>query len=375
MGIDFMDLKTQYRQMADPIRARIDAVLEHGRYIMGPEVAELEAALAAFTGTGHVLSCSSGTDALLMPLIARGIGPGDAVFTTSFTFFATAEVIAHLGATPVFVDIDRRTFNMDPESLRQAVASIDKQGRLRPRAVIPVDLFGLTADYAAIDEIAAHHDLFVIEDAAQSLGGSCKGRMAGSFGHVAATSFYPAKPLGCYGDGGAIFTDDAALAALMKSIRVHGEGVDKYDNVRIGINGRLDTIQAAILLEKMVTFEQELEARRRVAARYSSGLQGVNVPLIPPHHESAWALYTITCDQRDALREALAAKGIPTVVYYDRPLHLQTAFAKLGHRPGDFPVSEWVSRHVVSLPMHPFLADAAIDQVIAAVNEFTAARS
>jgi len=371
MSIAFMDLKSQYAAMDEAIKARIHTVLEHGRYIMGPEVTELEEKLAEFCGTTHAIGCSSGTDALLIPLMAYGVGPGDAVFTTPFTYIATAEVIALLGATPVFVDIDPETYDIDPVKLADKVAEVEAGGKLKPRGIIPVDLFGLVADYDAIEPIAAEYDLFVIEDAAQSLGGLRAGKRAGAFGHVAATSFYPAKPLGCYGDGGAIFTDEDGLSEIMTSIRVHGTGSDKYDNVRVGLNGRLDSIQAAVLLVKLAAFQAELDARQRVAQRYSAGLEGVVIPHIPNGCQSAWALYSVRHENRDGLRAHLSEKGIPTVVYYACPLHLQPVFAKLGYARGDLPVAEMCADHIVSLPMHPFLTDAEIDIVIEAVNAFT----
>lgn len=368
MGIRFMDLRTQWEGLADDIRTRIDRVLESGMYIMGPEVGELECQLAGYTGTQYALGCSSGTDALLMPLMAYDVGPGDAVFTTPFTFIATAEVIALLGATPVFVDIDPRTFNIDPHKLAAAVATVKKDGKLCPRGVIPVDLFGLAADYDAIDTVAEEHDLFVIEDAAQSIGGARHGVKNGAFGHVAATSFYPAKPLGCYGDGGAVFTNDQDLYNKMASIRVHGQGTNKYENVRVGINGRLDAIQAAVLLAKLTKFDDEIAARQRVADRYTAGLKQVLPPMVPDGYHSAWAIYSVLCEDREAVHQRLKDAEIPAVVYYPIPLHLQRAFKHYGYSKGDFPVSEQTADTIISLPMHPFLTDTEVDQVIAAVN-------
>jgi len=371
VSIAFMDLKSQYAQMDQAIRERIHAVLEHGRYVMGPEITELEERLASFCGTTHALGCSSGTDALLIALMAYDVGPGDAVFTTPFTYIATAEVIALLGATPVFVDIDPKTYNIDADQLAARVRDVAEAGDLRPRGIIPVDLFGLVADYDAIEAIAKAHDLFVLEDAAQSLGGLKEGRRAGSFGNVAATSFYPAKPLGCYGDGGAIFTDDTDLNEVMRSIRVHGTGSDKYDNVRVGINGRLDSIQAAILLVKLDSFQRELDARQRVAMRYNAGLEGVTTPTIPEGYQSAWALYSVLHEDRDGLRAHLSERGIPTVIYYACPLHRQPVFHHLGYAPDALPVATSVADRIVSLPMHPFLSDAEVDTVIEAVNAFS----
>lgn len=388
MAIAFIDLKAQFKLLESNIRQRLDAVLAHGKFIMGPEVGELEKRLAEFAGVKHAVTCASGTDALLMPLLAWGIGPGDAVFTTPFTFIATAEVIALLGATPVFVDIDPVTYNIDPDKLDLAIAAVRNQdpglhplprsavdGKLTPRAVIPVDLFGLPADYDAIMATAAEHGLLVLEDAAQGFGGRYKGRMAGSLAHCGATSFFPAKPLGCFGDGGAVLTDDDALADLLTSIRVHGKGSDKYDNVRVGLNGRLDTMQAAILLAKLEAFAAELDARDAVAARYAAGLAGVAdlvIPSVPGDCRSAWAQYTLATPRRDAAMAALRQAEVPTMVYYPKPLHVQTAFAGLGYAASDFPESMAASTRVMSLPMHPYLEAATQDRIIAAVRKAAA---
>jgi UDP-2-acetamido-2-deoxy-ribo-hexuluronate aminotransferase len=401
--MDFIDLSTQQRRIADKLNARIASVLAHGQYINGPEVRELEAILAGYVGVKHAVGCASGTDALLMALMALDIGPGDAVFTTPFTFVATAEVISLIGATPVFVDIDPVTFNIDPKKLEQAIAGLKQNpsrrppprtvrvvnpgvaaiqaafpdrriinrriqngtetaGKtLRPRAVIPVDLFGLTADYDAIGAIAARHGLAIIEDAAQSFGGDYKGKKACSFGEIACTSFFPAKPLGCYGDGGMCFTNDDPLDEILRSIRVHGQGEDKYENVRIGINGRLDTLQAAILLEKFSIFQEEIDLRQEVAHRYSELLAGaVATPVIPIGYKSAWAQYSILArnsTERAAFFVKLKREGIPTAVYYPKPLHLQKAFAAAGYRRGDFPFSEECAGRIFSLPMHPYLTE------------------
>ena len=370
--MNFIDLAAQQRRISKELNANIARVLAHGQYINGPEVRELESALAAYVGTKHAVGCASGTDALLMALMALDIGPGDAVLTSPFTFFATAEVISLVGATPVFVDIDPATFNIDPAKLDQAVRAVEKGdsslhplpvtagGTLRARAVIPVDLFGLPADYDAIEAIAARHRFPVIEDAAQSFGSECNGRKCCSFGRIACTSFFPAKPLGCYGDGGMCFTEDDRVAERLRSIRVHGQGSDKYENIRIGINGRLDTLQAAILLAKFAIFPEELELRQQVARRYNELLADrVKTPEVPNGYRSAWAQYSILV--RDgALRTSRIAKlkeaGIPTAIYYPKPLHLQTAFAGLGYQEGDFPVSEDCARRIFSLPMHPYLA-------------------
>ncbi|MEW5724127.1 MAG: DegT/DnrJ/EryC1/StrS family aminotransferase [Thermodesulfobacteriota bacterium] len=365
MTIPFIDLKTQYRAMEKEMRAAIEGVLAHGGFIMGPEIGRLEAELARFAGVKHALGCASGTDALLLPLMALGVGPGDAVFTPTFTFIATAEVVSFLGATPVFVDSDPLTFNLDPDSLEKALARVEAKGRLRPAGVIPVDLFGLPADYGRLEALARARGLFLLEDAAQGFGGRYHGRPAGSLGRAGATSFFPAKPLGCYGDGGAVFTDDDGLDEIMRSLRVHGQGENKYENVRVGLNARMDTLQAAILLVKLAAFPAELEARRRVAARYTRGLAGhVQTPAAPDGLVSSWAQYSVLTDRRDAVMAALKQDGIPTAVYYPKPLHLQKAFAGLGYGPGDFPVAESLSRRIFSLPMHPYLEDQTIDRIV-----------
>jgi dTDP-4-amino-4,6-dideoxygalactose transaminase len=388
--MQFIDLAAQQAEIYIGLEQRIRDVLSHGKYIMGPEVYELEEELAQYAGVKHTISCSSGTDALLMCLLAYGIGPGDGVFTTPFTFIATAEVIALLGATPIFVDIDSRTFNLDPATLELAVKATQendpsiyplprsstiqpdsKEANLKPRGIITVDLFGLPADYQRINAIAEENDLFVIEDAAQSFGASLHGKVAGSLADIAATSFFPAKPLGCYGDGGAIFTDIGDLADTLRSIRTHGKGRDKYDNSRIGINGRLDTIQAAVLLEKLTVFPREVEARNRIAARYTEGLKGiVEVPFVPDGYKSVWAQYSFLVDNRDSLQQFLGKASIPTVVYYPKPLHLQTAFSSLAYHSGDFPISERISQKILSLPMHPYLKDEDIDRIIFQIHDF-----
>ena len=371
MNMPFIDLKSQFKDLESEIRARIDAVLEHGQYILGPEVRELEEKLAAFSGAGHAVCCSSGTDALLLALLAHGVGPGDAVFTTPFTFIATAEVVALLGATPVFVDVDPKTFNIDPAALRKAIRALNEGDHdmyplpksikgLTPKGIIPVDIFGAPADYDTIMDIAAHHGLFVLQDAAQSFGSAYKGKRAGCQGNVSATSFFPAKPLGCYGDGGAVFTDDGELAALMRSYLFHGKGGHKYDNDRVGINGRLDTIQAAVLLPKLGAFPGELDARQLVAERYRellADIPGIVFQTVLPETKSAWAQYSILVDDREGAQAALKEAGIPTAVYYPKPLHLQTAFASLGYEADDMPVSMDLSQRIFSLPMHPYLTE------------------
>jgi UDP-2-acetamido-2-deoxy-ribo-hexuluronate aminotransferase len=369
--LDFIDLKTQQQRISTLLTENLQRVLAHGQYVMGPEIKELETRLAAYVGVKHAISCSSGTDALLMPLMAYGVGPGDAVFTSPFTFIATAEVIQLLGATPVFVDIDPQTFNLDPEALAEAVGRLGRNpgtAHLKPRGIIPVDLFGQPADYDRIHAVAQNHGLFVLEDAAQSFGATYKGRRAGALAAVAATSFFPAKPLGCYGDGGAVFTDDDNLAEILCSIRVHGQGRDKYENVRIGINGRLDTLQAAVLLAKLEIFPQEVVDRQRVARAYSQALNPVvETPSVAPESTSVWAQYSVLSDHREVLLQKLQAAQIPTAIYYPLPLHLQKAFTHLGYKEGDFPVSERASRRIFSLPMHPYLSQtdqARIVQVL-----------
>lgn len=366
--IAFIDLKTQQAQILPALMERIQSVLAHGQYVMGPEIAELEQRLAAYVGVKHALSCSSGTDALLMALMAYGVGPGDAIFTTPFTFIATAEVVQLLGATSVFVDVDSRTFNIDPEALEQTIGGLatdPKTSRLRPKGIIPVDLFGQPADYDRINALARQHGLFVLGDAAQSFGATYHGKRTGSLAPVSATSFFPAKPLGCYGDGGAIFTDDRNLAEILRSIRVHGQGLDKYQNVRLGLNGRLDTLQAAILLAKLAIFDREVDQRQAVAQRYSEALaQVVEVPYVAPDRTSVWAQYSVLSDHRAALQERLRQAGIPTAIYYPIPLHLQGAFQHLGYQPGDFPVAEGLAQRIFSLPMSPYLAPEDQERII-----------
>lgn len=356
MSVPFIDLKAQYAVLKEDIRAGIDAVLEHGRYIMGPEVASLEEQLGEMGGTRHVLSCSSGTDALVIALMAYGVQPGDAVFTSPFTFVATAEAIVALGATPVFVDITPHSLNLDPKKLEAAIEEVAQAGRLKPRGVIPVDIFGLPADYDAITPIAKRFDLFVLGDGAQSMGSSLQGRPTPACADMWTTSFFPAKPLGCYGDGGAVFTDDDRLIEICRSIRVHGKGANKYDTVRQGLNGRLDTIQAAVLLAKLPSFPGEIEKRQASADLYTSHLgDSVRYQTAPEGYQSAWAQYSIRSPHREAVQGALKEAGIPTAIYYDRPLPYQPALAHLEHSVGDFPEAEEASATIFSLPMHPFL--------------------
>jgi UDP-2-acetamido-2-deoxy-ribo-hexuluronate aminotransferase len=366
----FLDLTKQQNRIRKPLEKRFSDILDHGAYIMGPEVYELEEKLAEYCGIKHAISCSSGTDALLIPLMAWGIGPGDAVFTTPFTYVATAEVISLLGATPVFVDVYESTYNIDCEKLEDAIQKTIKDGKLEPKAIIPVDLFGLPARYRLIDTIAKKYNLKVIEDAAQSFGGSISGKKVGSFGDVSATSFYPAKPLGCYGDGGAIFTNNDDLAYQCKAIRIHGTSTDKYNSEVIGINGRLDSIQAAVLLEKITIFDEELEMRNQMSDYYRKFLN--NAQYIPKNYNSAHALFSITLGsnkKREEVVQRLTLNNIPSVVYYKYPIHLMKGFAYLGCKIGDFPISEQLSRTIVSLPMHPYLDKKEIDQVIESIKE------
>ena len=369
--IPFIDVAAQRRRLGSAIDDAVSRVLAHCQFVQGPEVRALEAELAAFCGARHVVGCASGTDALLLVLMAWEIGPGDAVICPAFTFCATAEVVALLGATPVLADVDAATFNLDPASLERAVATAKRRG-LKPRAVIPVDLFGQPADHDAIAAIAAAHGLLVLDDAAQAFGATYRGRKLGALATATATSFFPAKPLGCYGDGGAVFTDDDALAARVKSLRVHGESPnDKYDAARIGITGRLDTIQAAILLEKLKIFPEEIAARGKVAARYADRLAGVAIlPRVGNESTSVWAQYTIRLapGRRDALAATLRAQGIPTAVYYAKPLHRQAAYRDFPVADGGLPVSERLADEVISLPMHAYLDPPVQDRIIEAVR-------
>ena len=370
--MQFIDLKSQYKLIKSDILKSIENVLDHGQYIMGPEVNLLENKLANYVGSDYCVSCSSGTDALLMALMAFEVGPGDAVFTTPFTFVATAEVISLLGATPVFVDIDEDTYNISPELLDEAIQGIIYKKSLNPKVIIPVDLFGLPADYNKIQNIAIKYDLQILEDGAQSFGGKIGNQKACSFGDISTTSFFPAKPLGGYGDGGAIFTNDNILKEKMESIRVHGKGSDKYNNIRIGINGRLDSIQAAILLEKLTIFNEEIKNRQKVSELYSSQLKDTFVvPFIPEGYASAWAQYSILANDknhREECMDMLKNKGIPSAIYYPIPLHLQQAYKNLGYSKGDFSICESVSKRIFSLPMHPYLSEDEINQITSLLN-------
>jgi UDP-2-acetamido-2-deoxy-ribo-hexuluronate aminotransferase len=367
--MNFIDLEAQQQKIRKKIEARFSSILDRGSYIMGPEVFELEERLADYCEMKHVISCSSGTDALLIPLMAWGIGPGDAVFTTPFTYVATAEVISLVGATPVFVDVYDSTFNIDCEKLEIAIERTIINGKLTPKAIIPVDLFGVPARYRLISEIAKKYDLKIIEDAAQSFGASIRNKKACTFGDVAATSFYPAKPLGCYGDGGAIFTNDDNLAAQCRAIRVHGTSSDKYNSELIGLNGRLDNMQAAVLLEKLTIFDEELEMRNNVNHFYRKFLN--NAQYIPKEYSSAHAIFSITLGsnkKRELLVDRLNLNSIPNVVYYKYPIHLMKGFDYLGYANGDFPVSEKLSQTIVSLPMHPYLSEQNIDLIVATIK-------
>ncbi len=363
--MEFLDLKTQQKRIRKPLEKRINKILDHGAYIMGPEVFELEEKLADYCGVKHAISCSSGTDALLIPLMAWGIGPGDAVFTTPFTYVATAEVISILGASPVFVDVYESTYNIDCDKLEIEINKVINEGKLKPKAIIPVDLFGLPARYRLIDKIAKKYNLKVIEDAAQSFGGSIRDKKVGSFGDVAATSFYPAKPLGCYGDGGAIFTNDDDLAEECKAIRIHGTKKDKYNSEMIGLNGRLDSIQAAVLLEKLSIFDDELVMRNEVNSHYRKYLN--NAQHHPEGYQSAHALFSIVLGsnkKRNTLINRFQKNKIPSVVYYKFPIHLMKAFKYLGYSKNSLPVSERLSESIVSLPMHPYLTKNNIVEII-----------
>jgi dTDP-4-amino-4,6-dideoxygalactose transaminase len=369
--VPFIDVAAQRDRLGKSLDEAVSRVLAHCQFINGPEVTQLEAALAAFCGAKHVVSCASGTDALLMVLMAKGVGRGDAVLCPSFTFCATGEAVALTGATPVFVDVDEATFNIDPASLKRGIATALQLG-LKPKAVIPVDLFGQPADHDAIGAIAQAEGMFVLDDAAQGFGASYKGRRLGTGALATATSFFPAKPLGCFGDGGAIFTDDAELAQTLRSIRVHGQGSDKYDNVRLGLTARLDTMQAAILIEKLKIFEDEIAARNKVATRYAQGLGNVvTVPRVASGCTSVWAQYTIRlpegCD-RDGFAAALKAQGIPTAIYYPKSMHQQTAYRDFPIADGGLPACERLSRDVISLPMHAYLDEATQERIIGAVR-------
>jgi dTDP-4-amino-4,6-dideoxygalactose transaminase len=370
MPIPFIDVAAQRRRLGRSVDEAIARVLGHCQFILGPEVRALETKLAEFCGARHVVTCASGTDALVLVLMAQGIGSGDAVICPSFTFTATAEVVVLVGATPVFADVEEGSFNLDPASLQRACVAAREAG-LRPRAVIPVDLFGQPADYDRINPIAEAESLLVLDDAAQAFGATYKNRRIGALAPATATSFFPAKPLGCYGDGGAVITDDDELAQVIHSLRVHGEGRGKYDCVRIGLNGRLDTIQAAVLIEKLRIFPEEILARERIARRYSAGLADVaTVPRLAPGSTSVWAQYTLRLPpgRRDGLAAALKAQGIPTAIHYPIPLHRQQPYQQFPIAAGGAPVSERLSEEVISLPMHAYLEEATQDRIIEAMR-------
>ncbi len=369
--IEFIDLGAQRRRLGRRVDEAILRVVDHGKYIMGPEVAIFEQELAAFCGAKHVLSCANGTDALGLALMAKGVKPGQAVLVPSFTFAATAEVVAWFDAVPVFVDVLEHTFNMDPVSLETGIATAKRLG-LEPAGIIPVDLFGLPAEYGQILSTAAAHRLWVICDAAQSFGAAYKGRNVGTISDMTTTSFFPAKPLGCYGDGGAVFVEDDDVFGVLKSLRVHGQGSDKYDNVRIGMNARLDTIQAAVLSEKLTIFTDEIDARNRVAQRYQELLdEVVIVPTVPIGLTSVWAQYTVRLPMgrdRDTVAAKLKAAGVPTATYYAGPLHRQSAYRDYPVAGNGLPVCDRLACEVLSLPMHPYLDEDTQDRIVGALR-------
>lgn len=376
-GLPFIDMQSQRARIGTQIDAAVARVMAHGAFILGPEVADFERRLAAFCGARHAVTCANGTDALVLSLRVLGVGIGDAVFVPAFTFAATAEAVALVGATPVFVDVRPDTFNIDAESLSAAVTWVAERGDLRPAGVIAVDLFGQPADYPAIAAAMQDRDLFVIADAAQAFGATRQGRAVGTLAPLTTTSFFPAKPLGCYGDGGAILTDDDASADRLRSLRAHGKGGDKYDNVHVGYNSRLDTLQAAILIEKLAIFADEVQARQRIAARYDLALGDVVVtPFVLPGTTSTYAQYTVLLPEaasREAVRAAMAAEGVPTQVYYPKPLHLQTAYRHFP-APGSLAASEMLSGRVLSLPMHAYLTEVDQDRITSALHEAMAGR-
>ncbi|WP_045212874.1 DegT/DnrJ/EryC1/StrS family aminotransferase [Desulfonatronovibrio magnus] len=382
MNIPFIDLKAQFQLVKDQVHDGLNQVLEHGAYVMGPEIKKLEVELADLTGANHALACSSGTDALILSLLAMDIKPGDAVLTTPFTFFATAEAIAFLGAVPVFADIDAKTFNISPKSLEKIIKSLNHPEqksaplpapgnvsnlghsvpeKMTPKAIISVDLFGQPCDYKSLNAIAREENLALIVDAAQSFGATYKGKSTCSLGQIACTSFFPAKPLGCYGDGGMCFTNDEEIYALLESLRVHGQGRDRYENVRLGMNARMDTFQAAVLLAKLAIFPDEIRKRQQVAENYNQLLKngaGITVPEISDDCSSAWAQYSLVCSDaahRERILENLKHRKVPWAIYYPLPLHMQKSFHYLGYAPDDFPVSHEMSQRIFSLPMHPYL--------------------
>ncbi len=362
--MQFIDLQKQYLHLKQRIDKRIQQVLNHGQYIMGPEVYTLEERLADYVGVRHAITCANGTDALQLSLMTLDIKPGDAVFCPTYTFFSTAETIVLQGATPVFVDSDKDTFNISPTDLEQRIKNIINEGKLTPKAIITVDLFGLPANYPELQQIANNYNLKLIEDAAQGFGGEINKMRAGSFGDIATTSFFPAKPLGCYGDGGAIFTNNDEYAEIIKSLRVHGKGIDKYDNVRIGMNSRLDTIQAAILLEKLEAFPQEFINRNKIASAYRKSIESKYLPPeIPNNYKSSWAQYTLQYKYRDKVLNKLKSEGVPCMIYYQTCLHQQTVFKSINQHEGTFPVAEQFTKNVFSLPMHPYLSSDLFSKI------------
>jgi dTDP-4-amino-4,6-dideoxygalactose transaminase len=370
----FIDLQKQYKEIKVDLNESLNDILENTSFIMGPPVQELESKLAKYVGVKHCISCSSGTDAILMALMSLEVKPGDAVFLSSFTYIATAEVVSLLGATPIFVDSYDSTFNMSHVDLEDRIAKVVSEGKLIPKAIIAVDIFGLPARYRLIEEVSKKHNLPIIEDAAQSFGSEIKNKKACSFGLIATTSFFPAKPLGCYGDGGAIFTDDDHLNESLRSIRIHGKGQDKYDNIRTGINGRLDTIQAAVLLEKIKIFDDELISRNNVAKRYTEGLSDIlRVQYIPKDYQCSWAQFSLLCDseeQRTDIMNFLKSKNIPSMIYYQKPMHMQAVYAYLNYNPEDLPVSNDLSKRIFSLPMHPYLSNEEVDLIVQTIQNF-----
>lgn len=369
--MNFIDLDTQYKKIKPTVLQKIEELLDSGKYIMGPPIFELEQTLSDYTNRKHCITVSSGTDALLMPLMAYGIGIGDAVFVPSFTFFATAEVVSFLGATPIFVEIEEDTFNIDPNDLIKKIEIVKSEGKLKPKMIVPVGLFGLVPNYDILNDIARDYNLLIMEDAAQSFGAEYGGVKSCKFGDVSATSFYPAKPLGAYGDGGAIFTDDDEIASIIKSIRVHGQGDDKYNNIRIGINGRLDTMQAVILNEKVKLLDEELIVRDKVANLYKKFITKVKTPTVQDNFKSAWAQYSVLAEsntQRTEIMNRLKEHNIPTVIYYPKPLHLQTAFENLNYKNGDLPITESICQRVFSLPMHPYLEESDLKHISELIN-------
>lgn len=372
--MQFIDLHAQKTKIEKQLKDSVLNVIDNGQYILGPQVFDFEKKLEKYVGVRNVISCANGTDALLLPLMAYSIGANDAVFCPSFTFAATAEVIALCGAQPVFIDIEEENYNIDTNQLILAIEAIKKEGKLTPKAIIAVDLFGLPANYEALTKIAKDYNLLLIEDAAQSLGASSKGTMCGAFGHVGTTSFYPAKPLGCYGDGGAIFTNDDDLAKKLRSLAFHGKGVSQYDNLYIGLNSRLDTLQAAILIEKLAIFEDEIIKRNEIAKRYNDCLKDlkdfVKTPVFPENARSVYAQYTLSVKDRNALKLFLNERSIPTMIYYEKPLHLQTAYKDYPRAPEGLLVSEKLSNSVLSLPMHPYLSIKDQDFIVQSIFDF-----